>query len=123
MISSPKRKRPCHGTGSKIAWTKVELEKQWLHHLQKKEERDHVKDQRYATLTETKKEALKLKKRQLDLKETELEQRKEMTTKKMKEKKNRHSELIEIERIKYKLLKKFVEDKENQNLRVTSDSD
>lgn len=123
MISSPKRKRPCHGTGSKIASTKVELEKQWLHHLQKKEERDHIKDQRYATLTETKKEALKLKKRQLDLKETELEQRKEMTTKKMKEKKNRHSELIEIERIKYKLLKKFVEDKENQNLRVTSDSD
>ncbi|XP_071650353.1 uncharacterized protein [Temnothorax longispinosus] len=118
-----KRKRPCHGTGSKTAATKVELEKQWLHHLQKKEERDHIKDQRYATLTETKKDALKLKKRQLDLKEAELEQRKEIATKKTKEKKNRHSELMEIETLKCKLLKKLVEDKENHNLRETCDSD
>lgn len=36
LMVKPKRKRPCHGTGSKIASTKVELEKQWLHHLQKK---------------------------------------------------------------------------------------
>lgn len=57
------RKRLCHGTGSKIAGTKIELEKQWLHHLQKKEERDCIKNQRYTTLTETKKEALKLKKK------------------------------------------------------------
>ncbi|XP_071579923.1 uncharacterized protein [Temnothorax nylanderi] len=118
-----KRKRLCHGTGSKTAATKVELEKQWLHHLQKKEERDHTKDQKYATLIETKKDALKLKKRQLDLKEAELEQRKEIAMKKTKEKKNRHSELVEIERLKYKLLKKLVEDKENQNLHETSDSD
>lgn len=52
------------------------------------------------------------------MKEAELKQRKEMAMKKMKEKKNCHSELIEIESVKYKLLKKFVKDKENQNLRV-----
>lgn len=120
-VSLSKSKRQCHGTGSKTAATKIELEKQWLHHLQKKEERDHIKDQRYANLNETKKEAVKLKKRQLDLKEAELEQRKDIAMKKMKEKKNRHAELMEMERIKYKLLKKMIEGKEN--LRVTSDSD
>lgn len=81
------RKRSCHGTGSKTAATKIELEKQWLHHLQKKEEHDRIKDQRYASLTETKKEALKLKKRQLDLKEAELKQRKKIATKKQKKRK------------------------------------
>lgn len=116
------RKRPSHGTGSKTAATKIELEKQWLYHLQKKEERDHIKDQRYVGLLDVKKEALKLKKRQLDLKETELEQRKEIATKKAKERKNRHMELIEIEQLKYKLLKKLVKDK-NQNVHEISDSD
>lgn len=53
----------------------------------KKEERDHIKDQRYVGLLDVKKEALKLKKRQLDLKETELEQRKEIATKKAKKEK------------------------------------
>lgn len=116
------RKRSLHGTGSKIAATKIELEKQWLHHLQKKEERDRIKDQRYVNLLEVKKENVKLKKRQLDLKETELEQQKELAIKKAKEKKNRHMELIEIEQLKYKLLKKLVEDK-NQNVCETIDSD
>lgn len=116
------RKRLSHETGSKTAATKIELEKQWLHHLQKKEERDHIKDQRYVGLLDVKKEALKLKKRQLDLKETELEQRKEIATKKAKEKKNRHMELMEIEQLKYNLLKKLVKDK-NQNVHEISDSD
>lgn len=57
------------------------------------------------------------------MKEAELEQRKEITTKKAKEKKNRYSELMDIERLKYKLLKKLVGDKENQNLHEISDSD
>lgn len=58
------RKRPSHGKGSKTAVTKIELEKQWVHHLQKKkEERDHIKDQRYVGLLDVKKEALKLKKK------------------------------------------------------------
>lgn len=87
-VTSVKNKWSSHyGTGSKTAATKIELEKEWLHHLQRKDERDHIKDQRRNTgLLETKKEALKLKKRQLDLKETELEQRKEIAMKKAKEK-------------------------------------
>lgn len=32
-VSLPKSKHQCHGTGSKTAATKIELEKQWLHHL------------------------------------------------------------------------------------------
>lgn len=52
-----------------------------------------------------------------------MEQRKELTIKKMKEKKSHYSELIEIENLKYKLLKKFVDGKENQRSREISDSD
>lgn len=56
------KNRPTHGTGSKIAKTKIELEKQWLERLAVKKERDRIKGEKYSTLIESKKEAVKLKK-------------------------------------------------------------
>lgn len=62
-----------HGTGSNIAKTKIELEKQWLKHLQLKEKRDKNKEERNKELIESKKEALKLKKKYMAMKEKEME--------------------------------------------------
>lgn len=112
-----------HGTGSNIAKTKIELEKQWLKHLQLKEERDKNKEERNKELIESKKEALKLKKRHMTMKEKEMEQRHDINMNKMSEKRKRHTDIMEIERLKYKLLKKFIEKKENRNIDVSEKSD
>jgi len=94
------RNRPQHGSGSNKAKMKLELEKQWSVYLQNKENRDSLKDERYAKVEETKREMIKLKKRQILLKEKELECRKEIAASKRIEKTNRHAEIIEIERQK-----------------------
>lgn len=105
-----------HGTGSNIAKTKIELEKQWLKHLQLKEERDENKEERNKNLIESKKEGLKLKKRHLAMKEKEMEQRHDIVMNKMSEKRKRHFDIMEIERLKYKLLKKFIEKRKTETL-------
>lgn len=110
-----------HGTGSNIAKTKIELEKQWLKHLQLKEEYDKNKQEKNKDLIESKKEALK--KKHLAMKEKEMEQRSDIATNKMSEKRKRHADIIEIERLKYKLLKKFIEKKENRSIDVSEESD
>jgi len=56
------QKRLLYGTGSKTAKIKIELEKQWLHHLTMKEERDRKKDEKHTALIDNKREAVKLKK-------------------------------------------------------------
>ncbi|XP_032688790.1 uncharacterized protein LOC116852469 [Odontomachus brunneus] len=112
-----------HGTGSNIAKTKIELEKQWLKHLQLKEERDITKEERNKDLIESKKEALKLKKKHLVMKAKEMEQKHDIAINKMSEKKKRHADIMGIERLKYKLLKKFIEKKENINIDVSEESD
>ncbi|XP_071652890.1 uncharacterized protein [Temnothorax longispinosus] len=111
-----------HSTGSNIAKTKIELEKQWLKHLQLKEEYDKNKQEKNKDLIKSKKEALKLKRKHLALKEKKMEQRSDIATNKMSEKK-RHADIIEIERLKYKLLKKFIEKKENRSIDVSEESD
>lgn len=42
---------------------------------------------------------------------------------KMSEKRKRHADIMEIERLKYKLLKKFIEKKENKNIDVSEELD
>lgn len=115
------KNRPIHGTGSKIAKTKIELEKQWFEHLAVKKERDRIKDEKYSTLIESKKEAVKLKKKQHALKEQELQQRREIAENKVKEKKRLYAGMLEIEKQKLKILKKYLNKENVQN--VSSESD
>ena len=121
-INPKQKKRSSCGTASKIAKTKIELEKQCLDHLTMKRERDRIKDEKHATFMDSKKELIKLKKKQLAFKEQELQQRREIAENKLKEKKVLYAEILEIEKQKYKILKKYLDNKENvQN--VSSESD
>lgn len=98
------------------------MEKQWLDHLTMKRERDRIKDEKNATFMENKKELIKLKRKQLAFKEQELQQRREIAENKLKEKKILYAEILEVEKQKYKMLKKYLDNKENvQN--VSSESD
>ncbi|CAL1679456.1 unnamed protein product [Lasius platythorax] len=121
-INPKQKKHSSCGTASKIAKTKIELEKQWLDHLTMKRERDRIKDEKNATFMENKKELIKLKKKQLAFKEQELQQRREIAENKLKEKKTLYAEILEVEKQKYKVLKRYLDNKENvQN--VSSESD
>lgn len=121
-INPKQNKRSSCGTASKIAKTKIELEKQWIDHLTMKRERDRIKDEKNATFMENKKELIKLKKKQLAFKEQELQQRREIAENKLKEKKILYAEILEVEKQKYKVLKRYLDNKENvQN--VSSESD
>lgn len=62
------------------------------------------------------KKALKLKKKHIALKETEIEQRKKYLTAKLRAKENRYAQQISIEKEKCKLLKKLLKNE-------TSDSE
>lgn len=95
------------------------MEKQWLDHLTMKRERDRIKDEKNATFMKNKKELIKLKRKQLAFKEQELQQRREIAENKLKEKKILYAEILEVEKQKYKILKKYLDNKEN----VSSESD
>lgn len=101
------------GTGSKIAKNKLILEEQWIRHLTQKEERDCKKNEKYASFIESKKETVKLKRKQLELKEQELQQQREIAEKKLKEKKSLHAQMLEIEKQKYNVLKRYFDNKGN----------
>lgn len=121
-INPKQKKRLSCGTASKIAKTKIELEKQWLDHLTMKRERDRIKDEKNATFMENKKELIKLKRKQLAFKEQELQQRREIAENKLKEKKILYAEILEVEKQKYKILEKYLDNKENvQNMSSESD--
>lgn len=87
-----------------------------------KRERDRIKDEKNATFMKNKKELIKLKRKQLAFKEQELQQRREIAENKLKEKKILYAEILEVEKQKYKMVKKYLDNKENvQN--VSSESD
>jgi len=83
--------------------------------MKMKVERDKICDEKHASVSEHRKELLKLKRKYLAAKEEEIKQRKEYLIAKLRGKENRHSEIIEIEKKKYKLLRKLV--------KASSDSD
>ncbi|XP_067206836.1 uncharacterized protein [Linepithema humile] len=116
-----KKARPLHGSGSNNAKIKNELGKHWLEYLQGEEKRREERDAKLSKLLEKKTEAINLQKRQLQMHEKELDDRKIITAKKLKCKEQRHEEIIAIERKKCKLLRKFLYDKEN--VAQFSDSD
>ncbi|KYN10866.1 PREDICTED: uncharacterized protein LOC108771121 [Trachymyrmex cornetzi] len=121
-----KRARPLHGTGSNNAKAKLQLEKQWLEHLQSEKNRQIQRDVRLTKLLEKKTEAVNLKKRQLQMQEKELEVKKMIASNKLKAKYRQHDEIIAIEREKCKLLHRLLKDKENIEQSVVnsvSDSD
>lgn len=108
LMNKNTRVRPRHGTGSNLAQKKLNIEQQWLKFLEQKEQRDTDRDVRHAKSEERATENLSLKKQIVSLKRKQLEQKKELLNKKLKEKENRHAEMMKIEETKCKLLKKLL---------------
>lgn len=104
-----KRNRYKHGSGTSAAAKKIALQEEWIAFLKTSEERAKVKTERDLQSAETKKEGMKLKKKQLSLKEKEIQERKQIATNKAMEKKKNHVESMEIERMKFEVLKTFCE--------------
>lgn len=117
VVSSPRSR---HGTGSNIANRKLNIEQQWLKFLENKEIKDTDRDKRHAKYEERAIENLTLKKQIVTLKRKEIEQKRELSNKKLKEKENRHAEMMKIEKTKCKLLKKLLKEANVTNI---SDSD
>lgn len=97
-----------HGTGTNLANKKLNIEKQWLTFLENKEIRDAACDKRHEQSEERAIENFALKKQIISLKRKQLEQKKEIANKKLKDKENRHAEIMEIEKTKCNLLKKLL---------------
>lgn len=109
-----------HGTGSNLTNRKLNIEQQWLKFLENKEERDTARDNRHAESEKRANESLTLKKQIIALKKKQIEQKRELLNKKLKDKENRHAEIIKIEEKKCNLLKKVLH---QTNVNILDDSD
>ncbi|XP_036145336.1 uncharacterized protein LOC118646467 isoform X1 [Monomorium pharaonis] len=118
--NAKKQFRIRRGTGSNLADKKLNIEHQWLKFLENKEVRDTERDKRIAKSEERTTESFTLKKKLIALKRQEIEQKRELLNKKLKDKENRHAEIIQIEKTKCKLLKKLLY---QTNLKISDDSD
>ncbi|KAL0100995.1 hypothetical protein PUN28_019416 [Cardiocondyla obscurior] len=90
-----------HGTGTNLAKKKLNIEKQWLQFLENKEVRDAARDKRHEQSQERATE--------------DFNKKKEIALKKLKDKENRHSEIMEIEKTKCNLLKKLLQQSNVKN--------
>lgn len=87
-----------HGTGSNLVNRKINIEQQWLKFLENKEEIDTERDKRHAKSEERANESLIVKKQIIALKKKTDRTKKELLNKKLKDKENRHAEIIRIEK-------------------------
>ncbi|XP_046408923.1 uncharacterized protein LOC124173525 [Ischnura elegans] len=95
------------GTGSKTARTKLELERQWLLHLQKCETRADDQKSHQEKLCLLKEERNKHMKEQLELRKKELQ----LQTLKLTKKMDRHKERMALEKEKIDLLRQLMNKK------------
>lgn len=121
LMNNKNTARSPHGTGSNLANKKVHLEQQWLKFLATKEIRDTARDERHMKSEERAIESFTLKKQMVALKRKQIEQKKELSIKRLKDKENRHTEIIKIEKTKCKLLKKLLNQANINN--ISDDSD
>lgn len=106
-----------HKKSSTQKQLKTELEKVCLEYMDVESKR---RENHNENMLKTKNESLKLKKQYLEMREKEVEVKKAIAANKIKAKERRHEELIEIEKLKYELLKDLIN---KENLRIESDSD
>lgn len=109
--------RLSHGTSSNLANRKLDIEKQWLQFLENKEIRDAARDKRHEQSENRMTENLTLKKQMVSLKRKQIQQKRELSEKRLKDKENKHVEIIKIEKTKCKLLKKLLNE---ANIKKTS---
>lgn len=110
-FNSSKSSRLPRGTGSSNARKKLELEKQWLEYLKTNENRSKATDENYEKYLKIKAEENQIRKRYLNLREKEMEQKYAILQKKLKWKENAHDEKMELEKLKCKYLKNFANSK------------
>lgn len=103
-----KSKRPLHGSRSRTATNKVELEKQWLQHLKNLADRDEMKKEKQEAYEKRKAEEMKMKKKLIALKERQLDIKDDTAKRKLEETVEWHRDKLNIEKQKCQLLKELL---------------
>lgn len=110
-----KSKRPLHGSGSRTAAHKVELEKQWLQHLQNLADKDKMKKEKQENYEKRKAEEMQMKKKLIALKERQLNIKQNTAKRKLEEAAEWHRDKLHIEKQKCRLLKELLETRTSFN--------
>ncbi|EFN61484.1 hypothetical protein EAG_15488 [Camponotus floridanus] len=108
-VSNTQSKRPQHGSGSRAAASKIELEKQWLHHLKNLTDRDEIKKIKQEAYEKRKAEEMQVKKKLIALKERQLDIKQNIAQRKQEEAEDWHREKLNIEKQKCRLLRELLE--------------
>lgn len=116
-----KKDRLLHESGSKNAKVKIQLEKQWLEHLQCEEKRREEHDAKLSELVKKKRGNKFTETTNPNKQEKDLENRKMIAEKKLKSTERRHNEIMAVEKEKCKLLQRLLNEKEN--IKQSNDSD
>ncbi|KYM94604.1 hypothetical protein ALC62_14762 [Cyphomyrmex costatus] len=95
-----------------------DLEDVYLEYIQNEEKR---RTEHNDNILKTKKEALKLKKHYLEVREKEFEMKQKIALNKIKSKERRHDEILEIEKLKCNLLKNLLNTKEKSKTDTDSE--
>ncbi|XP_071577570.1 uncharacterized protein [Temnothorax nylanderi] len=105
VSNTQKSKRPQHGSGSRTAASKMELEKQWLQHLNNVADRDKIKKEKQEAYEKRKAEEVQMKKKLIALKERQLDIKQDIAERKQEEAGEWHRDKLKIEKEKCRLLK------------------
>lgn len=107
-VSNTQSKRPQHGSGSRTAASKIELEKQWLQHLKNLTARDEIKKIKQEAYEKRKAEEMQMKKKLIALKERQLDIKQNIAQRKQEEAEDWQRE-TNIEKQKCRLLRELLE--------------
>ncbi|XP_046394063.1 uncharacterized protein LOC124168894 [Ischnura elegans] len=109
------KKKPPHGSGTKAARTRSQLEQQWLHHLKRCEEKDDRQKVINEQLMMIQRERMELKKKKLEIWEAMVEEKRLNEQRKEDERRDRHRERMQVEREKIRLLQNLLTKKGSLN--------
>lgn len=109
VSNTQKSKRPQHGSGSRTAAGKMELEKQWLQHLKNLADRDKMRKEKQEAYEKRKAEEVQMKKKLIVLKERQLDIKQNIAKRKQEEAAEWHRDKLNIEKQKCRLLRELLD--------------
>jgi len=109
VSNTQKSKRPQHGSGSRTATSKMELEKQWLQHLKNLADKDKIKKEKQEAYEKRKIEEVQIRKKLIALKERQLDIKQNIAKRKQEETAEWHRDKLNIEKQKCRFLKELLE--------------
>lgn len=124
ISNTQKSKRPQHGSGSRTATNKIELEKQWLQHLKNVADRDEMGKEKQEAYMKRKAEKVHMKKKLIALKERQLDIKQQTAKRKQEETEEWHRDKLNIENQKCRLRRELLETRTSfRNKKPKTDTD